>query len=181
MTIRFESERFKMRDIDMSDAKDIFELDSNPQVHEFLGNTPINSLDQAKASIAHIEAQYVKNKLGRSAIIDKNTNKFVGWSGLKFEEGLREFSYYDLGYRLKKEYWGQGIATETAMASLKYGFEDLKLDEIGGAADVRHIVSNTILKKIGLKFVDTFMYDGVEHNWYNLKMEDWLKSAGKYT
>lgn len=172
---RFESERFIMRDIVIADVNDIFELDSDPQVHEFLGNTPITSLEQAKASVEHIEKQYVKNKLGRSAIIDKNTNEFVGWSGLKFEEGLRDFSYYDLGYRLKKEYWGQGIATETALASLKYGFETLKLEEIGGAADVRHIVSNTILKKIGLKFVDTFMYDGVKHNWYNCKKEDWLK------
>lgn len=175
MRIRFESERFIMRDICMDDAQDIFELDSDPEVHEFLGNTPITSLEQAKASIEHIHKQYVKNKLDRSAIIDKNTNAFIGWTGLKFEEGLREFDYYDLGYRLKKAHWGKGIATETAMASIKHGFDTLKLDKIGGAADVKHIVSNTILKKIGLKFVDTFMFDGVEHNWYNLNREDWNK------
>ena len=53
--------------------------------------------------ISFIRAQYVKNGIGRWAIIDKNTEDFIGWTGLKYEQNLRkEFNYYDLGYRLKK-------------------------------------------------------------------------------
>ncbi|HFC00177.1 MAG TPA: N-acetyltransferase [Phaeodactylibacter sp.] len=74
-----------------------------------------------------------------------------------------------MGYRLKRNYWGKGIATETAIASLKYGFEEMNLDAIGGAADIKHTASNKILRKVGLKFIEVFEYDGVPHNWYNLK------------
>ena len=127
--------------------------------------------------IDFIRNQYVVNGIGRWAIIDKKTNDFIGWTGLKFEQGLREnFSYYDLGYRLRKKYWGKGIATESAIQSLKYGFENLDLKEIGAAADVDHLVSNKILKKIGLKFIETFEFEGSTCNWYNLKKSDWLKS-----
>jgi ribosomal-protein-alanine N-acetyltransferase len=94
---------------------------------------------------------------------------------LKHEKGLRkEFNYYDLGYRLRNKYWGHGIATETAIASLKYGFEKLNLKAIGAAAEVNHTASNKILKKIGLKFIETFDYEGVTHNWYNLSKTDWV-------
>ena len=100
----------------------------------------------------------------------------MGWTGLKYETVLRtEFDYYDLGYRLKKKYWGKKIATETALAVVDYGFNQLNLKQIGGAADVDHIVSNKILQKVGLKFVDTFTYDGSLCNWYNLKKEDYMK------
>ena len=61
------------------------------------------------------------------------------------------------------------------MASLKYGFETLGLKEIGAAADLNHKASNTILKKIGLKLIDKFDYDGVPHNWYNIEKQEWLE------
>ena len=177
MNIHIVTERFLLRDLELTDAEGIFKLDSEPDVHEFLGKKPIKTIDEAVKIIEHVRAQYQRNGIGRWAIIDKETNDFVGWSGLKYEEGLRkEFNYYDLVYRLRKEYWGNGIATETAYESLQYGFEQLKLKEIGAAAAINHVVSNRILKKIGLKFVETFEYDNTLHNWYKLEKSDWLKN-----
>ena len=155
MKVHIETERLLIRDLEEYDAKGIFQLDSDPDVHEFLGKNPINTIDEAKQVIDFIRNQYVNNGIGRWAIIDKKTDDFIGWTGLKYEQGLRvDFSYYDLGYRLRKKYWGKGIATESAIQSLKYGFEKLDLKEIGAAADVDHLVSNKILKKIGLKFIE---------------------------
>ncbi|MDC1259519.1 GNAT family N-acetyltransferase [Flavobacteriaceae bacterium] len=155
MKVHIETERLLIRDLEEYDAKGIFQLDSDPDVHEFLGKNPINTIDEAKQVIDFIRNQYVDNGIGRWAIIDKKTDDFIGWTGLKYEQGLRvDFSYYDLGYRLRKKYWGKGIATESAIQSLKYGFEKLDLKEICAAADVDHLVSNKILKKIGLKFIE---------------------------
>lgn len=176
MNIHIETERLLLRDIEEEDAQGMFELDSDPTVHEFLGNNPITTIEEAEQVIRHIRDQYDRNGIGRWAIIDKNTGDFIGWTGLKYEQGLRkEFSYYDLGYRLRQKYWGQGIATETAIESLKYGFEKLELQEIGAAADVNHVVSNSILKKIGLNLIDTFRYDGSLHNWYKIEKTDWVE------
>lgn len=177
MKVHIETDRLIIRDIEESDAQGIFDLDSDPEVHEFLGKKPIKTIKEAKQVIAFIRNQYVKNGIGRWAIIDKKTSDFIGWTGLKYEQGLRkDFSYYDLGYRLRKKYWGNGIATETAIESLKYGFEKLGLKEIGAAADVNHSASNKILKKIGLKFIDTFDYEGVTHNWYKIRKAEWIES-----
>ncbi len=175
MKIHIETDRLIIRDIEEYDAEGFFELDSDPDVHEYIGKKLIKTIQEAKQVIDFIRNQYIENGIGRWAIIDKKTNDFIGWTGLKYEQGLREnFSYYDLGYRLRKKYWGNGIATETAIESLKYGFEKLDLKEIGAAADVNHLVSNKILTKIGLKFIETFDFEGVLHNWYNLSKSDWL-------
>ena len=175
MKVLIETERLIIRNIEEYDVQGIFELDSDPEVHEFLGKKPIKTIEEAKQIIDFIRAQYVKHGIGRWAIIDKKTEDFIGWTGLKYEQSLRkEFSYYDLGYRLRKKYWGNGIATETAIESLKYGFEELDLKEIGAAADINHLVSNNILKKIGLKFIDRFDYEGVPHNWYNIGKTEWM-------
>ena len=177
MKVHIETERLIIRDIEEYDAQGMFELDSDPEVHEFLGKNPIKTIEEAKKVIVLIRAQYVRNGIGRWAIIDKRTEDFIGWTGLKYEQGLRkEFSYYDLGYRLRKKYWGNGIATETAIESLKYGFEKLDLKEIGAAADISHLVSNKILSKIGLKFIDTFDYEGVPHNWYKIGKAEWKEN-----
>ena len=174
MKIHIQTERLIIREIEESDATGMFTLDSDPDVHEFLGKKPIKTIEEAKQSIEHIRKQYKANGIGRWAIIDKETGDFIGWTGLKYEQGLREdFDYYDLGYRLRKEYWVKKIATETAIASLKYGFEKMNLKEIGAAADINHIASNKILTKIGMKFIDKFEYVGLPHNWYNIKKEEW--------
>jgi len=170
MKIKIETKRLILRPITEADAEDFFELDSNPEVHTFLGNNPIKTLKESKAMIANILQQYKTNGIGRLALIDKESNSFIGWSGLKYEVNLRkEFNYYDLGYRLKQKFWGKGYATESALASLDYGFKDLKLKEICSAANTKHIASNTILKNIGMELSGTFEYDSSPHNWYTIK------------
>ncbi len=177
MNIHIETERLILRDIELTDAKGIFELDSDQDVHEYLGKHPIKTLKEAEDIIRFIRNQYKTNGIGRWAVINKSTNQFMGWSGLKYEQELREgFSYYDLGYRLIKRYWGQGFATETAMASLEYGFNTLNLKEVCAAADINNNASNIILQKIGLQFKETFYYDNELHNWYTITKSQWLKN-----
>lgn len=169
VNLKIETERLYLRPINEDDDKNFFELDSNPKVHAFLGNNPVKSIEESRGYIKSILQQYKAHGIGRLAIIKRGTEEFVGWSGLKLEGNVRAFDYYDLGYRLKEEFWGHGYATEAAMASLDYGFKDLRLKEICAAAHSEHKASNKILKSIGLKPTGTFTYENILCNWYTLK------------
>lgn len=172
--MQIETTKLLLRPLEETDAEGIFLLDSDPDVHEFLGKKPMKKMEEAFRVIEHIRRQYQEHGMGRLAIIDKNTNDFIGWSGLKYEQEFRkEFSYYDLGYRLRKKYWGQGIATESALAVLKYGFEKLDLEKINACAELDHFASNKILGNIGLQLTDTFDYEEVKHNWYEINKQEW--------
>ncbi len=177
MKVHIETEKFILRDIEETDVQGIFDLDSDPEVHTYLGTPPIKTMEEALDIIRYIRRQYESNGIGRWAIIDKATSDFVGWTGLKYEQELRtEFDYYDIGYRLRRKYWGQGIASVTAIESLRYGFEQLNLEEICGAAEIEHQVSNHILQKIGLKFTEQFEFEGTSVNFYRLTRSQWLKN-----
>lgn len=170
MKIFAETERFILREILLSDVDGFFELDSDPDVHKYLGNNPINSKSQTIDAINLIRAQYSTNGIGRWAIIDKKTNKFIGWTGFKLitNETNHHKNYYELGYRLTKKYWRQGIATETALASLEYAFIKLDKKEVHAIADSENKGSNKFLNKIGFTFIETFDLDGIKHNWYKI-------------
>jgi [ribosomal protein S5]-alanine N-acetyltransferase len=170
-----ETDRLIIRAFIPEDADGIFELDSDPEVHLYLGNNPIKTMEQAVGAIQFIRQQYIDNGIGRWAVIKKATNEFIGWTGLKLmKQPVNNHSnYYDLGYRLIKKYWGCGYATETALASLAYGFNELKLPEIFAMADTQNVGSDAVLKKAGLKFVETFYDDNILHNWYRITHEEW--------
>lgn len=177
MTIHAETPRFILREIEFTDVDGMFELDSNAEVHKYLGNKTIASKEETIKVIEAVRQQYLDYGIGRWAIIDKETNAFVGWSGLKFVTDTinSHQNYYDLGYRLIPKFWRKGIATETAVASLDYAFNQLNCPEVYGIADSDNAGSNKILQNVGLQFVETFEINAIKHNWYQLLKDDYLK------
>jgi ribosomal-protein-alanine N-acetyltransferase len=170
-----ETKRFLLREFVINDTAGLFELDSDPEVHRYLGNNPVIDKDKIVDVIRFIRRQYIDHGIGRWAIIEKGTENFMGWAGLKLVTELtnKHINYYDLGYRLLRKYWGQGIATECALASLKYGFEILCANEIFAAAHIDNKGSNKVLCKAGLTFVETFDYFNAQHNWYRIGRNEW--------
>jgi len=170
-----ETERFMIRPLVEADVMGIFELDSNPKVHNYLGNKPIKTKAEADNIILSIQNQYQQLGIGRWAIIEKSTNNFVGWTGFKYITDIVNGSthYHDLGYRLLEKYWGQGIATETAKACLKFGFETLKLNEVFAICDVENIGSKNILLKCGFQLKEVFAYQDIPHYWFILTKFEW--------
>jgi len=178
MKIFVETERLLLREILPTDLDGMYELDSDPEVHRYLGNKPVNSKEQAVEIINFIRKQYIDYGIGRWAVIDKKTNDFLGWSGLKYvdSEINGHKNYYDLGYRLIRKYWGKGFATESAIASLEYAFDKLSAEQVYGMAESENASSNKVLKKVGLKFIEGFNYNGSKHNWYKIERAEFLSN-----
>lgn len=68
---------------------------------------------------------------GLWAVEEKSSGAFIGFIGLLYHEDWSEGKHrMEVGWRLARPFWGRGLATEGAMASLRYGFEELGLDRI---------------------------------------------------
>ena len=177
MKVFAETERFILRELLPSDVDGMFELDADPEVHKYLGNKTVSIKDESAVIISTIRQQYLDYGIGRWAVVDKKTEEFVGWCGIKFitEETNNHINFYDIGYRLQKRFWGKGIATETASACLKYAFEELDFKEVYALTAVDNAGSNKILKKIGMRFIENFDYHGEDENWYRIERKDFFK------
>lgn len=177
MNIFAETERFILRELLPKDVDGMYELDSDPEVHTYLGNKPVTDKQKVVDTINFVRQQYKDNGIGRWAIIDKQTHAFIGWCGLKLVTELtnNHQNFHDIGYRLIKKYWGQGIATETAIPALAYAFNKLQLKEVYASAHIDNVGSNKILQKIGLRFIETFYYEDIPCNWYKITKEEYEK------
>lgn len=169
-----ETERFFLREIDMRDVEDLFELDSDPQVHLYIENNPVQNKEQIVLVIETLQDQYKENGIARWAVVDKQTGECVGWSGLKlFRTPLNgHVNFYELGYRFKTKHWGKGYATEVSKAIIQYGFNKLKAETLYAITHPENEKSIHVLKKMGFRFVETFDYEGDVTNWFELKKEN---------
>jgi len=171
MNLILETDRLILREMKLSDAEALFEMDRNPKVHQFLWNKPLTDISEVHSYIESVRTQYSTNNIGRFVTVLKETNELIGWAGLKYNTEMvnNKINFYDIGYRLNEKFWGKGYATEASFAWLDYGFKVMKIKVMEAAAHTDNVPSNRILQKIGLKMTNQFMEDDIPWNWYELK------------
>jgi RimJ/RimL family protein N-acetyltransferase len=161
MEFRIETERLYIRELLQDDDEGMFEMDRDPEVHRYIAQAPVKTIEETREVIAFIQKQYAEHGIGRWAVIEKKSGNFIGWTGFKLmkEYANGRINHYDFGYRLTRSAWGQGIATEAARASLQYGIAQLKLTPVFAMTDVDNTASRNVLEKIGFRFVEIFNYE----------------------
>jgi RimJ/RimL family protein N-acetyltransferase len=150
-----------------NDAADFFALNQDPQVLKYTGDDPFLNIQASKDFLLAYD-HYEKYGVGRLAVIEKSSSKFIGWCGLKYSPKEDE---YDIGFRFFREYWNQGFATETAKKCLDYGYKDLKISRIVGRAMSDNKASIRILEKLGMTFNMRFEVGGQEWEVYEITYE----------
>lgn len=170
MDVIIETERLILREIQPEDEEALFELDSDPEVHTYVGKRPVQSIEQIRLVIGFIRQQYEENGIGRWAVVTKNDGALIGWAGLKYftDEANGYKDFYELGYRFMKKHWGKGFATEACRAIIQFGFKNMKLNDIYAMTDIHNAASKKVLQKSGLQYVETFEFAGELTDWFSI-------------
>ncbi len=150
MNYLLETERLRFREMHPDDAEAMFNLNSDPEVVQYTGDGPFESVQATRDFLTAYLEVYRKFGYGRWITELKSTGEIIGWCGLKF---LADENVTDVGYRFYKKYWGNGYASEGAIACIQYGFSDLKLDRIIAHARKENVASLRVLEKSGLKII----------------------------
>ncbi len=158
MSFILETDRLGMRPYDPDDAEEFFALCSDPKVMRYIvGEAVPGCVDEWRRMLAEYP-DYDKHGFGRWSCIHKESGRFIGFSGLKYLEDFD--AEVDLGFRFFPEFWGRGLATESGLASVRYGFDVLGLDRIIGLAVPENIGSIRVLEKCGMSFERHTIFDG---------------------
>jgi len=171
-----ETERLILRKVLATDLAGMFALDSNPEVHKYLGNKPITEKEQAVKAIELLQQQYKERGIARWAVIHKKTNEFMGWAGIKYlnesEQMNGLYNVYELGYRFIPKFWGKGYATEASQAWVDYMFSQTEVKSLYAAADIPNKGSVNVLQKVGFEITDEFVFEWkgekVDCYWFEL-------------
>jgi RimJ/RimL family protein N-acetyltransferase len=158
MRIILETERLLLRELVEEDARDVYAINSNPNVMRYMGGEAILlSPEEALAVLrTRILPLYARYGMDRWAVVLRDSTSLIGLCGLRY---LPKTNEYDLGYRLLESHWGKGYATECARAVLEYGLLKLPGARIVGRAYLENVASIRVLEKIGMQFEGNQPYE----------------------
>jgi RimJ/RimL family protein N-acetyltransferase len=125
---------------------------------------PRSSLDENRAKLVRQVAHFAQYGFGMCTV--ELAGDTIGAAGLQHLEGGPEV---EVGYRFLKEHWGNGYATESALASLAWGFEELALERIVAVALETNVASRRVLEKCGLVEIGVEHVYGLEHVKYEIR------------
>lgn len=156
MKIILQTPRLYLRQFTLADAPLIVQLNSKPEVLQYLHEVPVKDEAHATEILTNIILPQYANNLGRWGAHIKDTGEFIGWCGLKYRPEMDET---DLGYRFLPQHWGKGYATEAAKYTLEYGLNTLQLKTITGRAHIENTGSLKVLEKIGMRYIKDEVVD----------------------
>jgi [ribosomal protein S5]-alanine N-acetyltransferase len=150
MTPTIDTGRLLLRHFTLDDVEAMYLMSSIPEVIRHVGNTPLTSLEEARAALEKGPLHdYAVYGFGRFACVWKETGEVIGFSGLKY---LPDFDAVELGYRFLPQYWGKGLATESGQASIEYARNDRGLKRLIGLVHPDNHGSANVMKKLGFAF-----------------------------
>jgi ribosomal-protein-alanine N-acetyltransferase len=110
-------------------------------------------------------------------VIHKSDQQCIGHCGLRY---WPDSSDVEVLYALDKRYWGRGLATEGARASLRYGFADLQLDRIMAADLVDNHASRRAIEKLGMQYEKNTLFSGLEMACCAITRADYTPDDARY-
>jgi len=155
------TERLTLSEITAEDAPFILELLMSRGFRENIGDRGVRDLESAGGYIERTQAGYAANGFGLWRCDVTATGEAAGLCGLVKRDGLE---HPDVGYAFLERFWGSGLASEAAAASLAYGRETLAIPTIVAITTAANLGSIAVLKKIGLRDAGLIRLPGYDHD-----------------
>ena len=156
-----ETERLMLRRLTADDADLLFALDNDSEVMRFVnGGLPVARAEIVDDYLPAFLSYYERYEAyGFWAAVEKASGRFLGWFHLRPspDDGPLE---PELGYRLHRFAWGQGLATEGSRALIDKGFTGLGVERVHATTMANNVASRRVMEKVGLRYIRTFPADG---------------------
>jgi RimJ/RimL family protein N-acetyltransferase len=124
-------------------------LNADPEVVRYLGGVPLTR-EHSDDIAGWAQGLYERERMGLLAVERREDAAFLGMCGLHH---LRSFpDDIEVAWRLGREHWGHGYATEAASAWLDYGFDRLDLPRVISVADPPNARSIAVMRRLGMGF-----------------------------
>jgi RimJ/RimL family protein N-acetyltransferase len=145
------TKRLVLRHWRNSDRQPFARMNADARVMEFMPS--VLSEEQSHSLADRIEAHFREHGFGLYAADLESGGRFIGYIGLSVPTFQTAFTpCVEIGWRLSREYWGQGLATEGAREIVRYAFEELNLQELVSFTVPANCRSLRVMKKIGMTY-----------------------------
>ncbi len=152
MDSAFETARLSLHLVRESDRTDLVALEQDPEVMRFLNGGKLTPMEGGAG-------EFLMPRGGEPDVwvaLEKPSGAFIGW----FIFHATEPGVAELGYRLRREVWGRGLATEGCRALMAKGFDEFALERIFASTMAVNLRSRHLMERLGMRHFRT-----VHGNW----------------
>lgn len=148
-----ETDRLLLRRWFDKDHSPFAEICADPDVMRYIGNGSTRTAEQASKAITKFETEWLEKGYGLFAVEHKQTGALIGFTGFSQPGFLPEIlPSVEIGWRFSRGSWGNGYASEAALAALSYGTNTLGLTDIVSIYQIGNDASERIMRKLGMVF-----------------------------
>ena len=131
------------------DVDDVFALYSDPAVMRYWSSAPMQARAQAEGKVEEMLEAFARRDMIHWLVADRRTDRAIGSCTLfRFDARHR---HAEVGYALRSDHWGRGLAAEAASLALDWGFRTLMLHRIEADIDPRNDASRRLLERLGFR------------------------------
>ena len=171
--VEVETERLLLRRWRDEDLEPYARMCADPEVMRFIGNGSVLTREESDGQILRFLRHWDERGFVLWVLEEKEGGAFVGFAGLAHQEDWVEGAHKtEVGWRLDRAFWGRGLATEAARASVAYGFETLGLERIISIIQPENRASRRVAEKAGLSLRGETRWRGTTVLWYAVDRQD---------
>jgi len=163
-----DTPRLILREFSIDDVDALACVLSDPETMRFYPAP----LDQAGVEqwIARNRRRYAKDGHGLWAMISKASGELIGDCGLTIQE-VDSASEVEIGYHVRRDHWGQGLAPEAARACRDFGFAHLHVQRLISLIRPENLPSRRVAEKNGMTVWKEVMRANLLHLVYSIQRE----------
>ncbi len=169
--------RLTARRVQPEDFANWLRMHENPAVMATLGG--LVGEEVTRQMLSENLEHWRQHGFGRWMYFDKSDETFVGRGGLK-RVSIDGHDEIEVGYALMPEFWGRGLATEIAQASIAIAFNRLGFNELVSFTFPTNAASRRVMEKCGFHFQRNFVWKELPHVLYRLRKTWWLVNGGLF-
>jgi [ribosomal protein S5]-alanine N-acetyltransferase len=170
MRIVLETSRLILREFVPEDADALTRVISDPETMRYYPAP----FDRAGVEdwIARNVRRYQADGHGLWALDLKSSGEMVGDCGITLQD-VDGRHLPEIGYHLRRDLWGQGLATEAARACRDYGFTQLQVDSLISLIRPENAPSRRVAERNAMKVWKKTSHGGMPHLVYRIQQEEW--------
>lgn len=155
MSYQVRTDRLLLRRWRDADRAPFAAMGADPEVMRYFPS--LLSRDDSDALAGRADASFDTRGYGLWALEHRGSGAFLGFTGLApMPEGVPGAGGVEVGWRLARQAWGQGYATEAAKAALAFAFDELGQGEVNSITAVLNAPSRAVMVRLGMTLSDEF-------------------------
>lgn len=174
MREKIETARLVIRPFEPDDVQAAYGWFGDPVVMQFTATGPDKSVEETRARLAEYQKHQREHGFSKWLMLDARSGDSIGDSGLLV---LREYGWIDLGFRLARQHWGKGLATEAALAWIDAAFDKLNIARLGAFAHPENLASIRVLQEVGFHAERQDVVMGIKAIVFTLDAQDGIQDA----